>query len=96
VLALKPHGGDRKSDQDNKNENVILNQVQGNSATYRIAKLKRDAPEIAEREIRSIKSDIITLDFSLRVRAGRGWKCEPLVTLSLMLNAGWQCLKSIK
>jgi hypothetical protein len=49
VLALKPHGGDRKLDQADRNENVSLIDDYGNSATYRIAKLKRDAPEIAER-----------------------------------------------
>lgn len=49
VLALRPHGGDRRSDQHNKNENVMLIERQGNAAEYRIAKLKRDAPEFAER-----------------------------------------------
>jgi len=97
VLALKPNGTNQfTSTGFDKNKNVKPSDDGGNSATYRIAKLKRDHPDIAEREIRSIKSDIVTLDFSLRVRAGRGWKCEPLVILSLMLNAGWQCLRSIK
>lgn len=53
VLALKPHGGDRKLDQADRNENVSLIDDYGNSATYRIAKLKRDAPEIAERRFNS-------------------------------------------
>lgn len=48
VLALMPHGGDRRSDQDSKNENRILVRGGTNNA-YRIAKLKRDAPEFAER-----------------------------------------------
>lgn len=49
VPVLRSHGGDRKSDQGNKNENVSLVEQHGNAATYRLAKLKRDAPEFAER-----------------------------------------------
>lgn len=49
VEAIAEHGGDRKSDQDSKNENGILNPRGGNNQPYRIAKLKRDHPAIAER-----------------------------------------------
>lgn len=49
IPPLSRHGGDRKSDQHNKKENVMLIERQGNAAKYRIAKLKRDAPEFAER-----------------------------------------------
>jgi hypothetical protein len=34
---------------DDKNQNVNISHDGGNSSTYRIAKLKRDAPEFAER-----------------------------------------------
>jgi hypothetical protein len=49
IPPLRPNGGDRKSDQYDKNENVRLINDYGNASTYRIAKLKRDAPEFAER-----------------------------------------------
>lgn len=42
--AIDGHGGRR---QDNKVKNVML--AQGNAAKYRIAKLKRDHPEVAAR-----------------------------------------------
>jgi len=46
VLALRDKPG--RPDNDSKNENGI-NVRGGNNLPYRIAKLKRDAPEIAER-----------------------------------------------
>jgi hypothetical protein len=50
VLALKPHGTNRfAEDRDYKIENVMSINQQGNASTYRIAKLKRDHPDIAER-----------------------------------------------
>lgn len=49
VLPLNTHGGDRRSDQHDKNENIRMIDDYGTSATYRIAKLKRDAPEFAAR-----------------------------------------------
>ncbi len=65
VLALKPHGTNRfAEDRDYKIENVMSINQQGNASTYRIAKLKRDAPEIAERRFNSAPAspvDIRTL-----------------------------------
>jgi hypothetical protein len=50
VLALKPHGTNRfAEDRGNKNENITSIEQRGTASTYRIAKLKRDSPEIAER-----------------------------------------------
>lgn len=50
VLALRPHGTNRfTEDRSNRNENVTSINQRGNDSTYRIAKLKRDAPEFAER-----------------------------------------------
>lgn len=50
VLALKPHGTNRfTDDRGDKNENVTSIKQRGNDSTYRIAKLKRDAPAFAER-----------------------------------------------
>jgi hypothetical protein len=50
VLALKPNGTNQfTSTGFDKNENIKPSNDGGTSATYRIAKLKRDAPEIAER-----------------------------------------------
>ena len=50
MLALKPNGTNQfTSTGFDKNKNVKPSDDGGNSATYRIAKLKRDAPEIAER-----------------------------------------------
>lgn len=46
---LNGHGGDRKTDQGNKNENVTLIEQRGNGLLYRISQLKRDHPTIAER-----------------------------------------------
>lgn len=49
---LNTHGGDRRSEN-----NIIYNvemskpELQGTSRAYRIARLKRDAPDIAERVI---------------------------------------------
>ncbi len=54
VLALKPHGTNRfAEDRGNKNENITSIEQRGTASTYRIAKLKRDAPEIAERRFNS-------------------------------------------
>jgi hypothetical protein len=54
VLALKPNGTNQfTSTGFDKNKNVKPSDDGGNSATYRIAKLKRDAPEIAERRFNS-------------------------------------------
>jgi hypothetical protein len=45
---LKGHGGDRKSDKAKENQGYHGNVDQrGQSSEYRIARLKRDAPEIA-------------------------------------------------
>jgi len=45
---LKGHGGDRKSDKAKENQDYRGNvDQQGHSSEYRIARLKRDAPEIA-------------------------------------------------
>ena len=50
VSLLPNHGGDHKSDeyQGDNSKNVTLKE-RGNSQQYRIAKLKRDHPEIADR-----------------------------------------------
>jgi hypothetical protein len=65
VLALKPHGTNRfAEDRGNKNENITSIEQRGTASTYRIAKLKRDAPEIAERRFNSAPAspvDIRTL-----------------------------------
>lgn len=49
AITFSSHGGDRKSEQaqQNQDDNVILN-YQGNSAEYIKARLRRDHPEIAE------------------------------------------------
>ncbi len=47
--TLPAHGGDRKTDQDDKIENVRLISGYGNSSTYRLGKIKRDHPQLAER-----------------------------------------------
>ena len=49
AIELKSHGGDRRSEQaqQNQDDNVILKD-QGNSADYIKARLRRDHPEIAE------------------------------------------------
>ena len=49
AIELKSHGGDRRSEQaqQDQDDNVILKQ-QGNSADYIKARLRRDHPEIAE------------------------------------------------
>lgn len=46
--AIGDHGGDRKSDQDSKIENGNLISG-GNNSAYRVSRLKRDRPELAER-----------------------------------------------
>lgn len=54
VLALKPHGVNQFTEEGvDKNKNINSSDLGGTSATYRIAKLKRDAPEIAERRFNS-------------------------------------------
>ena len=49
AIELKSHGGDRRSEQaqQNQDDNIILKQ-QGTSADYVKARLRRDHPEIAE------------------------------------------------
>lgn len=49
AIELKSHGGDRRSEQaqQNQDDNIILKQ-QGTSADYVRARLRRDHPEIAE------------------------------------------------
>lgn len=50
--AVRPEAGrPTKEEHDNhyKNENVMIIDQQGNSAAYRIAKLKRDYPDVAAR-----------------------------------------------
>lgn len=49
IPALKGHGGDRRSEQaqQDQDDNIILEQ-QGTSAAYIKARLRRDHPEIAE------------------------------------------------
>lgn len=46
--AAAKHGGDRKSDQSAENKNGTLKRGT-NSRTTRIARLKRDHPEVAKR-----------------------------------------------
>lgn len=46
--AAAKHGGDRTEQVDEKN-NVNLTHKGGNSAPYRLSKLKRDHPEVAKR-----------------------------------------------
>lgn len=41
------HGGDRKSDEAIKSDNVTLDDDRGNSRAYTLDRLKRDHPEIA-------------------------------------------------
>lgn len=57
VPPLAKHGGDRVSGEQGDNVTLL---ARGNSASYLIAKLKRDAPEIAERlaagEFRSVRA----------------------------------------
>ena len=45
AVPLAQHGGDRREQGDN----ITLTGGRGTSAAYLVAKLKRDAPEFAER-----------------------------------------------
>jgi len=57
--VLNENGGDRKSESVLQNEKCNT-EKQGNSSKYRIAKLKRDYPEIvSEKEVYIEKSDNI-------------------------------------
>jgi len=49
--TIAEHGGDRKSDQGDKIENITLKTDRGTSSAYRLGKIKRDHPELAERII---------------------------------------------
>jgi hypothetical protein len=74
AVALNNDGGDRRSDQFDKNKNIKLNQG-GTSASYRAAKLKRDYPDVAERlvagEFKSVAEDKLGMLFK-RPAANRG------------------------
>jgi hypothetical protein len=47
VRALRVHGGDRRSDEFQGN-NSNLEIKRGNASSYLTARLKRDAPQVAE------------------------------------------------
>ena len=47
--TLPANGGDRKTDQPDKTENVRLISDYGTSSAYRLGKIKRDHPELADR-----------------------------------------------
>jgi len=50
VLALRPHGTNQFTEGGgNKSENITSIDQRGTGSAYRIAKLKRDAPEFADR-----------------------------------------------
>lgn len=59
IPTLQPKAGRPKADNPDKNENVRIIGQYGNNQTYRIAKLKRDHPAVAERflagEFRSVR-----------------------------------------
>lgn len=59
IPTLRPKAGRPKADNSNKNENITIIEQRGTGQTYRIAKLKRDYPAIAQRlaqgEFRSVR-----------------------------------------
>lgn len=49
IPTLTPHGTNQHVEDITKTENVMSSTKQGNSRNYRVARLKRDHPEIVER-----------------------------------------------